>query len=35
MTHVAIAESLNGKVVTWMEHVSDEQYRSSDIRHQD
>lgn len=27
MTHVAIAESLNGNVVTWMEHVSDEQYQ--------
>jgi len=27
MTHVAIQESLNGKVVDWMEKVSDEQYR--------
>ena len=27
MTHIAIQESLNGKVVDWMEHVSDEQYR--------
>jgi quercetin dioxygenase-like cupin family protein len=27
MTHIAIAEALNGKVVEWMEHVSDEQYR--------
>ena len=27
MTHIAIAESLNGKVVDWMEHVSDAQYR--------
>jgi quercetin dioxygenase-like cupin family protein len=26
MTHVAIAEALNGKAVTWMEHVTDEQY---------
>jgi quercetin dioxygenase-like cupin family protein len=26
MTHIAIAEVLNGKVVDWMEHVSDEQY---------
>src|SRR6516164_3861526 len=26
MTHIAIAEALNGKVVDWMEHVSDEQY---------
>jgi quercetin dioxygenase-like cupin family protein len=27
MTHIAIQERLNGKVVDWMEHVSDEQYR--------
>ncbi len=27
MTHIAIQEKLNGKVVEWMEHVSDEQYR--------
>ena len=27
MTHIAIQEALDGKVVTWMEHVSDEQYR--------
>jgi quercetin dioxygenase-like cupin family protein len=27
MTHIAIAESLDGKVVDWMEHVSDQQYR--------
>jgi quercetin dioxygenase-like cupin family protein len=26
MTHIAIAESLDGKPVDWMEHVSDEQY---------
>jgi 4-carboxymuconolactone decarboxylase len=26
MTHIAIQESLNGKVVEWMEKVSDEQY---------
>jgi len=26
MTHIAIAEMLDGKVVDWMEHVSDEQY---------
>ena len=26
MTHVAVAEALDGKVVDWMEHVSDEQY---------
>ncbi len=27
MTHVAIAEALDGKVVDWMEHVTDEQYQ--------
>jgi quercetin dioxygenase-like cupin family protein len=27
MTHIAIQERLDGKVVDWMEHVSDEQYR--------
>lgn len=27
MTHIAIAEALNGKVVDWIELVSDEQYR--------
>ena len=27
MTHIAIQEALNGKVVDWMEHVTDEQYR--------
>jgi quercetin dioxygenase-like cupin family protein len=27
MTHIAIAESLDGKVVDWMEHVTAEQYR--------
>jgi len=27
MTHIAIQEALGGKVVDWMEHVSDEQYR--------
>ena len=27
MTHIAIQEELNGKVVDWMEHVSDEQYK--------
>jgi quercetin dioxygenase-like cupin family protein len=26
MTHIAIQESLNGKVVDWMEKVSEEQY---------
>ena len=27
MTHTAIQESLDGKVVDWLEKVSDEQYR--------
>lgn len=27
MTHVAIQEKIDGKVVDWMEHVSDDQYR--------
>ena len=27
MTHIAVQEALNGKVVDWMEKVSDEQYR--------
>ncbi len=27
MTHIAFQEALNGKVVDWMEKVSDEQYR--------
>jgi quercetin dioxygenase-like cupin family protein len=26
MTHVAIQEALDGKMVEWMEHVTDEQY---------
>jgi quercetin dioxygenase-like cupin family protein len=28
MTHIAIAEHLDGTAATWMEHVSDEQYNS-------
>jgi quercetin dioxygenase-like cupin family protein len=28
MTHIAIQEQLDGKVVDWMEQVSDEQYRT-------
>jgi quercetin dioxygenase-like cupin family protein len=28
MTHIAIAEALDGKAVDWMEKVSDEQYRA-------
>lgn len=27
MTHIAIQEQVNGSVVEWMEHVSDEEYR--------
>ena len=29
MTHIAIQEALDGKVVEWMEQVSEEQYRKS------
>src|SRR5437870_448784 len=29
MTHIAIQEALDGKVVEWLEKVSDEQYRRS------
>jgi len=28
MTHIAIAEALDGKTADWMEQVSDEQYRA-------
>ena len=28
MTHIAVHEKLNGKAVDWMEHVTDDQYRS-------
>src|SRR5436309_15860066 len=28
MTHIAIQEALDGKVVDWMEHVTDEEYLS-------
>jgi hypothetical protein len=27
MTHIAIQEKKGGKVVDWMEHVTEEQYR--------
>jgi hypothetical protein len=30
MTHIAVQEKLNGKVVEWMEHVSEQQYRSAE-----
>jgi quercetin dioxygenase-like cupin family protein len=33
MTHIAIQERLDGKVVDWMEHVTDEQYRDRAPRH--
>jgi hypothetical protein len=26
MTHIVVQEALNGSPVTWMEHVSDNQY---------
>jgi quercetin dioxygenase-like cupin family protein len=29
LTHIAIQESLDGKVVDWLEHVTDSQYQSS------
>jgi hypothetical protein len=32
MTHIAIQEALDGKVVEWMEHVTDEQYLSGNAR---
>lgn len=28
VSHIAIAEKRDGKVVTWLEHVTDEQYDS-------
>jgi hypothetical protein len=31
MTHIAIQEKLDGKVVDWMEHVTDGQYRSNPL----
>jgi quercetin dioxygenase-like cupin family protein len=33
MTHIAIQEALNGRVVDWMEKVSDEQYRAGASAH--
>ncbi len=32
MTHIAIQEAMNGKVVDWMEHVSDEEYFSEKLK---
>jgi len=28
VTHITIAEALNGKVVDWMEQVGDDQYQA-------
>jgi len=33
MTHIAIQEKLNGKVVDWMEQVTDEQYQTGSTSH--
>ena len=32
MTHIAVQESQNGSPVTWMEQVTDEQYRAGRLR---
>jgi hypothetical protein len=29
MTHIAIQEELNGKVVDWLERVTDDQYNAT------
>jgi hypothetical protein len=29
MTHIAVQESLDGKAVDWMEHVTDEEYSAA------
>ncbi len=34
MTHLAVQEKLDGKVVEWLEHVSDQQYRSGENKPQ-
>jgi hypothetical protein len=31
MTHIAIQEALNGRVVDWMEKVSTEQYHAKGV----
>jgi hypothetical protein len=31
MTHIAIQEALDGKVVEWLEKVSDEQYHAGNV----
>ena len=33
MTHIAIQEALDGKVVDWLEHVTDEEYLSRTQEH--
>lgn len=33
LTHIAIQESLDGSAVEWLEHVSEEQYRSTTHEH--
>jgi len=33
MTHIAIQESLDGRAVDWLEHVSDDQYQAQPARH--
>jgi quercetin dioxygenase-like cupin family protein len=33
MTHIAIQESLEGKAVEWLEHVSDQQYQATSRSH--
>jgi hypothetical protein len=35
MTHIAIQEKLNGKVVEWREHLSDKQCLSGESRRAD
>ena len=34
MTHIAIQEALDGKVVEWMEHVTAKEYRAGPKRDQ-
>jgi hypothetical protein len=29
MSHIAIAEALDGEAVEWMEHVTDEEYQGA------
>ena len=31
MTHIAIQESLDGKAVDWMEHVTNQQYQGNEV----